>query len=1056
MITDNKLSLQVEDQIPDFVGEYYPLFVTFMTSYFQWLDQGGNPQNVIQSLQLNRDIDSTNSSLVTKFMNQYMSEFPQEPAADKSLLVKHFRRFYERKGTTSSFEFFFRAFFDDEVAVNRPADILFSTSDGEWYIETYLRVAALSGDPMDLLHTTIVGSSTGATAAVDQVHFVNEGSGDYYNVTLQPGSLIGTFSSSETIRGYLWNHTTHVSSLITMTAASPVITRPGRWLDNKSQISSDQILQDSFYYHRYSYVIKSRINRNLWYRSILNHIHPAGTRFFSEHIMDGTEVNATSAQAVTLTETTVKIPVVRDFYVAPGYGFDRLANFKTGTSTTTSVGAGVTFDSTYTYAGENVTFALQNSGDDGTRPQVVLGGASFDKIGAGVSTVPEYVTWGNSINSSVIVTKFNQSTSIALSANATLANFNVQLSSNLTSILVALTWHKDPVPQLAANETSNALSIQISTLNSAQPYIVDWDATTQRNFRNMSVGSTLVYPRLTYLNTPGTTLTSNTTVASGSSTTTVQQWTFTPANRARPQSYSRAVFRISAVSGAQVNILITVSSNAVFNAAQTDFLNITEIGASYLTINAATGSDSSTVTDTRFQLMLTKRINDTATMSDLAGIGDGLNYGYSQLKTDTVTATDLFVRNLIISRLFNTDQVILGSGLNQRQSTLERMSFFVRKLLRDTSTMIDSADISDGLTFRGDMTFYNILALTENIGKKALLYKAETASLADISVLLPQLRKTEAVTSTDTQRTFWINKGLRDTTTMLDLTGINDGLNFYWIAAEFETIAEIDRPFMSLRKLVNSTSPDAVTIGTDDANYWMRKLFRETLTVTDDSDVVTTGGATTAQASLIFDLDAQAFGGVPSNGTVVSGYTITVINSGGTLGWTADNSGVFRKQTGGSTDYISIPGLDARTTSYTVFIAVKTTNSSTGRTLTTANANDGDWFGPNWNGNLNAYYAGGFVSNGETDDGVWRLVWMTGNKMIDNYKIYSAVPGDVEPTLVASNNRGANGFQGLRLFSRVGDLEVATGDIGFVRVYNGELSSTTITALYNANYARFV
>jgi hypothetical protein len=219
--------------------------------------------------------------------------------------------------------------------------------------------------------------------------------------------------------------------------------------------------------------------------------------------------------------------------------------------------------------------------------------------------------------------------------------------------------------------------------------------------------------------------------------------------------------------------------------------------------------------------------------------------------------------------------------------------------------------------------------------------------------------------------------------------------------------------------------------------------------------VVTTGGATTAQASLILDFDAQAYGGVPANSSVVSGYTITVINSGGTLGWTADNSGVFRKQAGGSTDFISIP-LDARTTSYTVFIAVKATNSSTGRTLSTASEASGDWFGPNWNGNLNVYYAGGFVNNGEQDDNIWRLVWMTGNRMIDNYKIYSAIPGDVAPTLVASNNQGSIGFDGLRLFSRAGGLELATSDIGYIRVYNGELSSTTITALYDANYARFV
>jgi hypothetical protein len=1052
MTTDNKLSLQVDDQIPDFVQEYYPLFVTFMTSYFTWMDQGGNPQNVIQSLQLNRDIDTTNSSLVTKFMNQYMSEFPQEPAADKSLLIKHFRRFYERKGTTSSFEFFFRAFFEDEVQVDRPADILFSTSDGDWYIEQYLRAAAVTGNPMNLLHTTITGSSTGATAAVDQVHFVNEGTGNYYNITIQPGSVMGTFSSSELIRGYLWNHTTHVSSLIVLQATSPVIVRNGRWTDTKSQISADQILQDSFYYHRYSYVIKSRINKDLWYRSILNHIHPAGTRFFSEHILDGTEVESTSSHATTLTETTVQIPTIRDFYVAPGYSFDRLANFKTGTSATTSVSVDVTFDSGYTYAGENVTFSLQNSGDDGTRPQVVQGGASFDKIGAGVATVPEYVTWGNNINSSVVVTKFNQSTSVALSSGATLANFNVQLSSNLTSILVALTWHKDPVPQLAANETSNALSIQISTLDGAQPYIVDWDETIQRNFRNMSVGSTLVYPRLTYLNTNGVTLTSNTTVASGSSTTTLQQWTFTPANRGRPQSYSRAVFRISAVTGAQVNILITVSSNAVFNAAQTDFLNITEIGASYLTIAPDTVDNTVAAVHTLTRLMLTKNLRDVASMSDLAGIGDGVNFNYEQIKTDIATAVDVFRRNLIVGRIFDTDQLVIGSGLSQRQSDLERISFISLKQLRDTTTMIDNMALGDGISFIGALPFFNILDIADPDSYKFLMRKTEDLTAAERIFKLPLLRKTEAVTATDTERTFWINKGLADSTTMLDLTGIADGLNFTWIDTEFETVTGTERVFQSMGKTANR---DAVTIATDDANYEARKLFRETLAVTDVSDVVTTGGATTAQASLILDFDAQAYGGVPANSSVVSGYTITVINSGGTLGWTADNSGVFRKQAGGSTDFISIP-LDARTTSYTVFIAVKATNSSTGRTLSTASEASGDWFGPNWNGNLNVYYAGGYVNNGEQDDNIWRLVWMTGNRMIDNYKIYSAIPGDVAPTLVASNNQGSIGFNGLRLFSRAGGLELATADIGFIRVYNGELSSNAITALYDANYARFV
>lgn len=49
----------------------------------------------------------------------------------------------------------------------------------------------------------------------------------------------------------------------------------------------------------------------------------------------------------------------------PGVTWDRLANFRTGTSATTTAGA-ITFDAGFTYGGENVTFALQGAIDGAT------------------------------------------------------------------------------------------------------------------------------------------------------------------------------------------------------------------------------------------------------------------------------------------------------------------------------------------------------------------------------------------------------------------------------------------------------------------------------------------------------------------------------------------------------------------------------------------------------------------------------------------------------------------------------------------------------------------
>jgi hypothetical protein len=52
-------------------------------------------------------------------------------------------------------------------------------------------------------------------------------------------------------------------------------------------------------------------------------------------------------------------------------------------------------------------------------------------------------------------------------------------------------------------------------------------------------------------------------------------------------------------------------------------------------------------------------------------------------------------------------------------------------------------------------------------------------------------------------------------------------------------------------------------------------------------------------------------------------------------------------------------------------------------------------------------------------------------------------------------NAGGGGFNQLRLFSRSGGVEVQTGNIAFVKVYNDVLLLSDIQTLYNANKTRF-
>ena len=57
----------------------------------------------------------------------------------------------------------------------------------------------------------------------------------------------------------------------------------GKFLNNKGYLSDTKVLQDSFYYQKFSYVIKSDISPRD-YKDILKRlVHPAGTKFFGEY-----------------------------------------------------------------------------------------------------------------------------------------------------------------------------------------------------------------------------------------------------------------------------------------------------------------------------------------------------------------------------------------------------------------------------------------------------------------------------------------------------------------------------------------------------------------------------------------------------------------------------------------------------------------------------------------------------------------------------------------------------------------------------------------------------
>jgi hypothetical protein len=218
--------------------------------------------------------------------------------------------------------------------------------------------------------------------------------------------------------------------------------------------------------------------------------------------------------------------------------------------------------------------------------------------------------------------------------------------------------------------------------------------------------------------------------------------------------------------------------------------------------------------------------------------------------------------------------------------------------------------------------------------------------------------------------------------------------------------------------------------------------------------------------SLVLDLDAANYSAVPVNGSTIAGtgaYPITVLNPTPGISWSSDNSGVFRVTTASSTNFMTFgPDFSTSTQAYTVGMAYKWNGVTAGRLLN-ANTASPDFLMGLWGSGtarMNIAFAGTFIgSSSDAADTAWHFIWFTCTGTVSATRSKSYIATSTAPTGTYGTGSGNGGFNGLRLFGRfvnsTTSREEVDADIGFVKVWNGELTLAQIQAEYATYQARF-
>ena len=377
------ISSYIDDLVPDHVETSYPDLVNFLKTYALYLERSNESGFYLNSLDIQRDIDYVEEKLLTELQNEIGIAVPRDFATNPRTFYKHLIEFYRSRGTPESITSFFRVIYDDEVETYFPFVDILNPSDGNWTDQaaaiqadrtafTPTNTITISGTP-----TEVTGNNDAGNAIFldDDVVFVN-------NSFKTPGTDYTETVYSDTTTKYKLTFTTALAN------GDVVRTYPkGLFTNNDGFLSDKKFLQDSFYYQKFSYVLRTGSNIADWSNAFTRLIHPAGFKFFGEiailiKVLDQGNTQAQLGNQLPVGEISFNIGA---FQVGPVSFNSHIleksyTHFTNGSSELSKIGMQNHWDNMkFRYLGPNSDFAhwtLEDSINNNITTQFGMGGAS--------------------------------------------------------------------------------------------------------------------------------------------------------------------------------------------------------------------------------------------------------------------------------------------------------------------------------------------------------------------------------------------------------------------------------------------------------------------------------------------------------------------------------------------------------------------------------------------------------------------------------------------------------------------------------------------------------
>lgn len=273
----------VDDVLPAHVVANYPELVNAVKHYADFLQNINKSGYYLNSIDLQRDIDRVEEEFLNQLQKEIGVTIPRQFATDPRKFYKRISDFYQSRGTSDSIKSFFKLLFDDNVELYYPKDDMLIPSDGKYFDQTQDIIQNPDSYTPGFLYTVPAPTyilQSNITDVYDRkltfenpIIFVNNQLIENYTTFVVPNLDTGVLDYSIEFEEEL------------PTGSIIKIFRSGAFTTNDGFLDDSKYIQDSFFYQKFSYVIRTGTNSEEWKNAFNRLVHPAGFIFFGQILL---------------------------------------------------------------------------------------------------------------------------------------------------------------------------------------------------------------------------------------------------------------------------------------------------------------------------------------------------------------------------------------------------------------------------------------------------------------------------------------------------------------------------------------------------------------------------------------------------------------------------------------------------------------------------------------------------------------------------------------------------------------------------------------------------